>query len=216
MQKKNGEPISLRMSGKPIIDDKGEFMGAIVISNENGRQRRLEEELIFAKEDLESKVIARTRQLSEANQMLNEEIRERKLAEISVKNSEKRFRDIFLNSPDAIYIESIDGTILDVNEAACRMHEATKAYLVGKTIFDVSPPHLHEQIKKIQPDLISGLVKKYESECLTKTGKTVPIEISAANIDYKDQRALLMHVRDISDRIRHQQLLQKPAGRICR
>lgn len=40
-------------------------------------------------------------------------------------------------------------------------------------------------------------------------GKIIPIEISAANIDYKDQRALLMHVRDISDRVSHQQLLQK-------
>jgi PAS domain S-box-containing protein len=209
LKKKNGEPVALRLSGKPIIDEKGEFMGAIVISTEIGRQRRLEEELILAKEDLESKVIARTRQLLEANQMLNEEVRERKLAEISVKNSEKRFRDIFLNSPDGIYIETPDGIILDANEAACRIYETTKEDLVGKTIYDVAPQRLHEELKRMQPALLNGLVQKFETECLTKSGKIVPVEISAANIDYKDQHALLMHVRDISDRISHQQLLQK-------
>lgn len=209
MKRKNGESVAFRMSGKPIIDKSGEFMGSIVISSENGRQRRLEEELIFAKEDLESKVIARTRQLSEANQMLNEEIRERKLAEISLKNSEKRFRDLYLNSPDAIYIESPEGVILDLNEAACRLHEAARDDLIGKTVFDLSPPHLHEEMRRTQPALLNGLVRKFESECLTKTGKIIPIEISTANIDYKDRRALLMHVRDISDRLHHHQLLQK-------
>src|ERR1019366_8190218 len=66
MNKKNGEAIWVRMSGKPVIDGKGEFMGAIVISTEISRQRRLEEELVYAKEDLEMKVLARTRQLFEA------------------------------------------------------------------------------------------------------------------------------------------------------
>lgn len=209
MKKKSGEPVWIRMSGKPIIDDKGEFMGAIVISTEISRQRRLEQELIYAKEDLESKVIARTRQLSESNQMLNEEIKERKLAEISLKNSEKRFKDIYLNSPDPIYIESFDGVILDVNDATCRLQEANRPDLIGKTIYDISPPSVHEDLKTLRPNIINGRITKYESECLSRTGKVIPIETSVAIVDYKDHKALLVHVRDISDRKHHQQLLQQ-------
>lgn len=210
MKKKNGEGVWLRLSGKPVIDGSGEFMGVIVLTTEIARQRRLEEELIYAKEDLESKVIARTRQLSEANQMLNEEIKERKMADVSLKNSEKRFRDIFNNSPDAIYIESSGGVVLDVNEATCRLHEAAgREQLIGKTIFDISPKHIHEQIKRSQPDIIDGKTNKFESECITLTGKIIPIEVSTAHIDFKGQRALLVHVRDISDRVKHQELLQK-------
>ncbi|HWB63649.1 MAG TPA: PAS domain S-box protein [Chitinophagales bacterium] len=209
LAKKNGDPIWLRISGKPIIDESGEFMGSVVVSSEIGRQRRLEEELTMAKEELESKVIARTRQLLEANQMLNEEIKERKLAEISLKNSEKRFRDIFLNSPDAICIESVDGKILDVNDTMCRLHEATRDELIGKTAYEISPAKVHDTIRQLRPRLLSGEVTKYESECLTAKGNTIPIEVSAAQIAYKDQRALLMHVRDISERLRHLELQQK-------
>jgi len=210
MKKKNGEGIWLRLNGKPVIDGKGEFMGVIVLTSEIARQRRLEEELIYAKEDLESKVIARTRQLSEANQMLNEEIKERKLADISLKTSERRFRDIFNNSPDAIYIENAEGVILDVNEATCKLHEAeSRDQLIGKTIYDISPKHIHEQIRKTQPGLIDGKTSKFESESITLTGKIIPIEVSAAHIDFKGQRAILIHVRDISDRLKHQELLQK-------
>ena len=209
MRKKNGESVWLRLSGKPLIDGSGEFMGVIVLTTEIARQRRLEEELIYAKEDLESKVIARTRQLSEANQMLNEEIKERKMADVSLKNSEKRFRDIFNNSPDAIYIESPEGVILDVNEATCRLHEANREDLIGKTIFDISPPEIHDKIRKSQPKVIDGKLNKFESESITLSGKRVPIEVSAAHIDFKGHRALLVHVRDISDRLRHQELLEK-------
>jgi len=209
LKKKNGEGVWLRLSGKPVIDPSGEFMGVVVLSTEIARQRRLEEELIYAKEDLESKVIARTRQLSEANQMLNEEIKERKMADISLKHSEKRFRDIFNNSPDAIYIESPEGVIFDVNEAACRLHEAKREDLIGKTIFDISPLEIHDRIRKSQPQIMDGKLNKFESESITLSGKRVPIEVSAAHIDFKGQRALLVHVRDISDRIKHQDLLKK-------
>jgi len=209
MRKSNGESIWMRLNGKPVIDNSGEFMGVVVLTTEIARQRRLEEELIYAKEDLESKVIARTRQLSEANQMLNEEIKERKMADSSLKASERRFRDIFNNSPDAIYIESLAGVILDVNEATCKLHEGSREELIGKTIYDISPERVHEKIKKSQPEIVEGIVSKFESECITLSGKILPIEVSTAHIDFKGQRALLIHVRDISERVKHQEVLQK-------
>ena len=141
--------------------------------------------------------------------MLNEEIKERKLAEISVKHSENRFRDIYLNSPDAIFIQSIAGIILDVNEATAKLHETGKEELIGKSIFDISPPDMHALIREIQPKIISGDIKMFESECLTASGKIIPVEISAAKIGFKGQPALLMHVRDISERKISQQLQQK-------
>ena len=208
LKKKNGVPIWVRMNGKPLTSATGEFMGAIVICSDISQQREMGIELMEAKEDLESKVITRTRQLSEANQKLSEQIKERRLAEISLRNSEKRFRDIYINSPDAIYVESADGVILDVNEATCKLHNTTREELVGKNIFELSPVSSHEVIRARQPKLISGEITKFESECLTADGKILPIEISVAPIDFKDYHALLMHVRDISDRKYNELMLQ--------
>lgn len=206
---KSGAPLWMRMNGKPLLGGQGEFVGAIVVSANITQQREMEQELIDAKEDLESKVITRTRQLSEANSKLSEQIKERRLAEISLKNSEKRFRDIFLNSPDAIYIESLDGTILDVNDATCKLHRASREELIGQTIYNLTPLTAHDTIKKRQPQIIRGELKKFESEGLTKDGEVFPIEVSVAAIDYKDKPALLMHVRDISDRRNNEKLLQQ-------
>lgn len=207
MKKKDGSLIWLRVNGKAIFDSKKQFVGTISIHTEITHEKNLEEEVIAAKEDLEVKVITRTRQLSEANQKLYEQVKERRLAEISLKNSEKRFRDIYINSPDAIYVESFEGVILDVNEATCKLHHQTEDYLIGKSIYDVSPVEMHQIIRERQPKIISGEITKFESECLTKEGAIIPIEISAAPIQFKEQTALLMHVRDISDRKHNQELL---------
>lgn len=206
---KNGEQLWLRLNGKPLTNALGEFAGVVLTGIPITQQRLLEQELIDIKEDLEAKVITRTRQLSETNHQLIQQMKERKLAEISLKNSEKRFRDIYLNSPDAIYIESYDGVILDINEATCRLHHTENAeILIGKSVFDISPTHLHAAIKSRQPKIITGEIKKFESECLTADGNTTPIEVSVARIEYKNQPALLMHVRDITDRKNTEQLLQ--------
>nr|MBP6732862.1 PAS domain S-box protein [Chitinophagales bacterium] len=46
------------------------------------------------------------------------------------------------------------------------------------------------------------------SECLTTDGTVLPIEVSVAQIEYQEQKALLMHVRDISERKNNERLLQ--------
>ncbi|MCS6934258.1 MAG: PAS domain S-box protein [Chitinophagales bacterium] len=208
MRKKNGEPLWSRLSGRPVFDKVGNFVASVVIHSDITKQKYLEQELILAKEDLEIKIKTRTRELSEANQKLNEQIRERKLAEISKKHSEKRFRDVYQNSPDAIYIESLDGVILDVNDATCRLHESTAEELIGKTIYDLAPEHVHEDIRQRQPKLISGEINKFESECITRSGTVKPIEISTSVIEFNDRPALLVHVRDITDRKQKESLLR--------
>lgn len=209
MRKKNGSPVWLRVNGKPMFNQQGKFVASITLHIDITQQRMLEEELMLAKEDLEAKVISRTRQLSEANQMLKEQIRERKLAQISMANSEKRFHDIFMNSPDAIYVESADGIVLDVNEATCQLHRLSKQELIGKSIYFLSPEHKHTEIKNRQPKIASGEIKKFESACITQDGREIPIEISVAPIQFKDRPAMLMHVRDITDRKKHEAILHQ-------
>ncbi|HLP22176.1 MAG TPA: PAS domain S-box protein, partial [Chitinophagales bacterium] len=73
----------------------------------------------------------------------------------------------------------------------------------------LTPAQDHAGIKERQPKIISGEITKFESACLTVDGEVFPIEVSAAPIEFKDKQALLMHVRDISDRKNHEKLLQQ-------
>ncbi len=209
IKSKSGEQIWVRMNGRPITNEKGEFAGAIAIATVVTEQRELEKELIEARDDLEIKVNTRTRQLSEANQKLSDQIKERRISEVSLRNSERRFRDIYNNSPDAIFIESYEGVIIDVNEAACKLHKCDSPdSIIGKTIYDISPVQLRDAIKARQPNIINGLISKFESEAIAKDGSVIPIDVSVAQIDFKGTPSLLMHVRDISDRKNNEKLLK--------
>ncbi len=43
-----------------------------------------------------------------------------------LRRSEERFRRLFNESPDAIFVEDFAGTILDVNPAGCRLHRRSR------------------------------------------------------------------------------------------
>jgi PAS domain S-box-containing protein len=204
-----GDEAFVDIKGRPIFNSRSEFAGTVSFVTDITKQKQLEEDIIATTESLEAKILAKSRQFIEANEKLNQEIKERKLTELSLRTSEKRFKDIFSNSPDAIYVENFEGVILDVNEASCHLHQMSRDEMIGKTIYDLSPPDAHAAIAARQPSIQSGELKSFESEGISTDGKIIPIEIRAAVIEYQGNPALLMHVRDISDRKKNQLLLEQ-------
>jgi len=126
---------------------------------------------------------------------------ERVRAEQNLRESQQRFRDLFDNSPDAIFVEDLDGTVLDVNIAACLLHGMTREQLIGKNaVNDLVPPRAREETRRIFPDLASGKMSWIEGESLTADGRFTPVEVRAGRMEYGGKPALLLHVRDISER----------------
>jgi len=209
MRKKNGSPIYLRVSGRPFFDEQKKFIGSIATHTDITKQREVEEELRKSKEELESLVNLRTRELTMINLQLVNEIKERKLAQVAQRQSERSFRDIFDASPDAIYVENLNGIILDINEEACKLHDCTRDELIGKNIYDITPKSQHEAVDARQPLLTKGEIRVFESYALKSDGDTVPIEVKVSKFSYDKKPALLLHVRDISERLKTQNLMHK-------
>jgi len=125
---------------------------------------------------------------------------ERVRAEQALRESQHRFRDLFENSPDAIFVEDLDGTVLDVNFAACVLHGMTRDQLVGKNaVNDLMPPARREGARDKFQSLASGKLSRIEGESLTINGRAVPVEVRAGRIEYGGRPALLLHVRDITE-----------------
>jgi len=206
---KTGELLWWRVTGRPFFDKNGNFVGSISIFSDITKQRIAEEELRRTNDEFESLVNLRTRELTTANNKLLNEIKERKIAQIVSKNNEQQFRDIFNSSPDAIYVEDLNGTILDVNNEACNMHGKSREELIGKNIFDLTPDSQYEAVKTRQPLLAQGEMRVFESQALNSEGKIIPIEVKVSRFTHNGNPALLLHVRDISDRIKSQQLMHK-------
>lgn len=119
--------------------------------------------------------------------------------ESTLKETENRFRDLFEQSPDAIFVEDMEGNVLDVNPAACRLHGMEYHELVGKNVLELVPPEhretvLHDFSNLGQTNYI------IESQSYTRDGHTIPVEIHANRMRYSNTPAMLLHVRDISER----------------
>lgn len=125
---------------------------------------------------------------------------ERKTAEAALNESERRFRDLFERSPDAVFVEDACGVILDANPAACRLHGVSRDQLVGKNVLETVPPEFRERVAQAFPKWMTGELTQAEGVSLTADGRQVPVEIRGELIRYSEQPALLLHVRDISER----------------
>ena len=141
----------------------------------------------------------------------NRDITRRKLADEELKNSEERFKTLFLDSPDAVFVEDYDGYILDVNPAACAMHGIEKEELIGQNIIQLVPPENKDEVIKLFPLWISGELKNIRSFSAVLNGKIIPVEIHGNKINYSGKHALLFIVRDITEVVEKEKQLKESA-----
>ncbi len=125
---------------------------------------------------------------------------ERIRAEQALRESEQRFRELFEGSPDAVFVEDLSGTVLDINPAACRLHGVGREELIGKNVFDLVPPGQREEVARDFKALVEGRLEQIEGASYTHNGRVVPVEVRASRVNYAGSPAVLLHVRDITDR----------------
>jgi len=125
---------------------------------------------------------------------------ERIRAREALRESEQRFRDLFEGSPDATFVEDLEGNVLDVNPAACRLHGVSRAELVGTNVLELVPAEKRDLVKHEFAKLASGEVIHVESESRARDGRITPVEIRANRVQYDGRPAVLLHVRDVTER----------------
>ncbi|HUA65420.1 MAG TPA: PAS domain S-box protein [Alphaproteobacteria bacterium] len=133
---------------------------------------------------------------------------ERVRVEDALHESQRRFRDLFENSPDAIFVEDLNGKVLDVNLAASLLHGVPRDQLIGKNAIEhLVPENRREEARHEFEKLASGRKTRVEGESIAG-GRVTPVEIRANLIEYEGKPALLLHVRDVTERRATQTALQ--------
>jgi len=134
---------------------------------------------------------------------------ERKRAEATLRESETKYRTMFEASTDAIFLETLDGRVLDCNASACKMLGYTKRELLQLTIADLVP----EEIAATLPDVITqemttgGILVKAANK--RKDGQVFPVQVSTRVVSIKGEPRVLAYVRDITDRERAEAALRE-------
>ncbi len=151
-------------------------------------------------QNLKRIVEKRTAELVRTINKLKIEIDDRKRAEVVLRESERRFRHLFENSPDAVFVEDFSGNVLAVNPAACRLHNIKREELIGKNVMELVPPDKREEVGTNFSKMEKSKQAYVESFSFTKEGKAIPVEIRASHINYAGKPSQLLHVRDITER----------------
>lgn len=111
------------------------------------------------------------------------DITERKRAEEALRKSEGRFRRLFEQSNDAVFIHNLEGKLLDVNSRVCDMLGYDKDTLLKMTVPALHPEEEFPASKKaLQTTMKTGSVR-FESKFKKADGTTINVDISSSVID---------------------------------
>lgn len=131
------------------------------------------------------------------------DITAKKEAQNLMEASEKKFREVFNNAKDAIFLSDIDndgvtGNFIEVNDYACKRLGFTRRELLEMSskeldIRGIDVQHIDKKIMKKKFDTFEALI-------LSNEGVKIPFEISSHVFKLFDKNAMLSIARDISDR----------------
>jgi PAS domain S-box-containing protein len=124
-----------------------------------------------------------------------------KETERALMESEEKFKTLFMNANDAIYIyDYTQNKIMEVNTMASEMLGYTRDELLNKSPVELTlleyASMLPERLKELQ-NKGSAI---YETIYVDSAGNNIPVEVSCRIIDYKGKKAVLTVARDITER----------------
>ncbi|HEY3369971.1 MAG TPA: PAS domain S-box protein [Prolixibacteraceae bacterium] len=137
-------------------------------------------------------------------------ITQRKRMEIALAESEEKYRFLFANNPQPMWIFDLETlAFLEVNQAAVNHYGYSKEEFLGMTIKDIRPeedlPELLKEIDRVTYSNHSDQVWRH----LKRNGESILVEISAHSVIYEGRKARHILIHDISDRKQAEEALQE-------
>ncbi len=136
-----------------------------------------------------------------------QDITDRKRFEAALQESETKFRLAFDSSPDAVNINRMDGTYVEISQGFTRMTGYTRDEVVGKTSKEIDIWCIPSDREK----LVNGLKEKgyyenLESTFRIKDGTLKTALMSARILPINEEQHILSITRDISERVAAEQM----------
>jgi PAS domain S-box-containing protein len=127
-------------------------------------------------------------------------------AKIALKENEEKFREVFNNANDAFFlhkiVDGLPGKFFDVNKVACERLGYSKEELLNLGPQDINTPDIKNMMSQRMDNLQRNGKSTFESFNITKTGKIIPVEISADIFELNGEEIVFSIARDISAHIK--------------
>lgn len=126
------------------------------------------------------------------------------------KRDEERYRDLFMNNPQPMWIYNCDTmSILEVNDASIQCYGYSRAEFKSLTIFDLHPAEEIEQLKQTIARRKLGFWEELSRfKQVRKDGSVIDVEIQTHEIKYQGAQARMILVTDITERMKAEVALE--------
>jgi len=189
------------------LKSKGKIMGTLSVAMRRYRQFRPDEVELLAAIGNQIGVAVENARLYEQEHKIAEQLR----------SSEERYRELFQNAREAIWVHDMDGDIVSANAAAarltgyemeelCRMN--VKSFLSGGSL---------SLAKGVRAKLLKGepVVQPYEQKLITKEGAEAILKLTTTVVGVDGKPVGFQHIaRDVTQEKRMQESLRFYLGQI--
>lgn len=172
--------------------------------------------LQYAYDQLEHRVSERTAELQKANQVLQEQIVERRRIEKALRESEARFRALVEHAPEAIVVfDAQTERFIDVNENAVRLFGLGKQPLLERGPAELCPPYQpdgSDSLKMMRQKIraaVDGQTPVFEWVYYNAVGDEIPCEMRLLLLPTSGSVLIRGSITDISERRRSQIALRE-------
>jgi len=179
---RDGRRAPIADSAAPITDGEGEMVGVVLLFRDVAERVRAEALRARAEAD-----IAR--------------------ASKALRSSEQKYRDLFNNANDAIFLyelapDRLPGRFIEVNDVACRHLGYDRDELLQMGVRDINVAADWEETPPAWEGLLRDGHMTLEWVHVRKDGTRVPVEISSHLFEREGRQVVLSIARDITERVR--------------
>ena len=157
------------------------------------------------KEQLMDELVKLHRQIAELEKL---KIKHQQIEE-TLCECEEKYRILSEATTDCIFIETVEGRVLECNTAGARMFGYNKKDMIGLTIADRVPEEFAKKLPKVitEKEATQGFFVPRISK--KKDGTIFPIEIATKIINIRGKPRLITYIRDITKRKEAEKKLRK-------
>lgn len=175
-RRRDGSTFWVESSGSRVCDHQGKLIGFFGVLRDISDRKQAEDELKKAHRELEKRVAQRTADLEATVKALENEMQERRNAEVQL----RQWSRVFMDSADPIVIEDLQGKIIDLNHAAEAAYGWKRSELIGKSSLTLLPPARYPFAQELRQRCKNGeVIHNWEGVRLDQSGRTAPVLVTA-------------------------------------
>jgi PAS domain S-box-containing protein len=125
---------------------------------------------------------------------------ERRHADREARQKAEQYEATFNATSDGMALWTLDGKLVDVNQACCNLHGMTREQLLKAPLTDYVPPQSMPKLMKLLETVREGRTFQDEAIATHKNGEVFHLDMRGVPAVFQGQRHVLLVLRDITKR----------------